>query len=185
MFGLVADAEQMAEGCVAAELPRRWNHVRAVAAKAVYVSRILLHDDADVLIASAWLHDVGYANGVVRTGLHSLDGGLWLLEHGVSSRIASLVAYHSCARFEAEERGLLPELTAQFVPESSAVADALWYSDMTTGPDGQDLTVRDRLSEIRERYGPEHAVTKFWSRAEPTLLAAVERTQDKLKKLPA
>jgi sirohydrochlorin ferrochelatase len=48
---------------------------------------------------------------------------------------------------------------------------------MTTGPDGQDLTVTERLAEIRERYGPDHIVTRFWRRAEPTLRRAVARAE--------
>lgn len=33
---------------------------------------------------------------------------------------------------------------------------------MTTGPDGQNLSVEDRLAEIRQRYGPDDLVTRFW-----------------------
>ncbi|MFG2049209.1 hypothetical protein ACGFIW_17495 [Micromonospora sp. NPDC048935] len=56
-------------------------------------------------------------------------------------------------------------------------SDALWYADMTTGPDGQDFTVMERLAEIRERYGPDDLVTRFWKKAEPALIEAVRRTQ--------
>jgi hypothetical protein len=99
------------------------------------------------------------------------------LQNGWSPRIAGLVAHHSCALFEAEERGLADVLASEFEQEHSATADALWYSDMTTGPDGQDFTVRERLAEVRSRYGPEHIVTRFWTRAEPALLAAIHRTE--------
>jgi hypothetical protein len=46
-----------------------------------------------------------------------------------------LVAHHSGATFEAEERGYAAELGA-FEQEHSPVMDALIYSDMTTGPAG-------------------------------------------------
>lgn len=91
-----------------------------------------------------------------------------------------MVAYHSCAVFEASERGLSEDLIRDFDDEQSSVTDALWYSDMTTGPDGQDLDGLARLSEVRERYGPDDVVTRFWARAEPVLMAAVQRAQDRI-----
>ena len=99
---------------------------------------------------------------------------------GADERIASLVAYHSYALLEAEERGLAETLAHEFSRESSATADALCYVDMTTGPDGQDLNVHDRLAEIRSRYGPDHLVTRFIVRAEPDIVGAVERTERRL-----
>jgi hypothetical protein len=78
---------------------------------------------------------------------------------------------------EAEERGLGAVLLDEFEPEESLTADLLWFCDMTTGPDGHDLSVGNRLTEIEERYGPEHVVTRFIGRARPELLAAVERAE--------
>lgn len=170
-------AKSTAERLLAQQLPRRWRHVQSVAAKANRVAETLYLSDRPVLVAAAWLHDVGYSPELVDSGLHALDGARWLRANGHDARIASLVAYHSCAIYEAEERGLADILQAEFLPEDSEVADALWYSDMTTGPDGQDLGVRERLTEIRQRYGPDHVVTRFWRRAEPTLLAAVARVE--------
>jgi hypothetical protein len=63
----------------------------------------------------------------------------------------------------------------------SAVRDALWYVDMTTGPDGQDMAVDERLAEIRQRYGPDHLVTRFWEKAEFPLMEAVQRTERRLR----
>ena len=180
MSEFVDRAAQLAESYLAEALPRRWQHVQAVAAKATWLAETMPKDDADTLIAAAWLHDVGYAPEIVETGLHALDGARRLLADEIPRRVAALVAYHSCAVFEASERGLSGHLVREFDDERSEVTDALWYADMTTGPDGQDLDVLDRLSEVRERYGPGHLVTRFWARAEPSLLAAVKRTQERL-----
>ncbi|WKU05624.1 hypothetical protein [Micromonospora sp. HUAS LYJ1] len=114
------------------------------------------------------------------TGLHSLDGGRWLRCERFDERVAALVAHHSCAWLEAEERGLGEVLAAEFPREETAVTDALCFSDMTTGPDGQDFEVLERLVEIRSRYGPGHVVTRFIGRAEPEMVAAVRRTQERL-----
>jgi hypothetical protein len=167
---------------LSAVLPRRWVHVQAVAAKADRVSRTV--PDPDVLVASAWLHDIGYAPDIAETGLHALDGARWLVRNGWDRRIAGLVAHHSCALYEAAERGLAHILAEEFPQEFTATADALWFSDMTVGPDGQDLSVSERLQEIRARYGPDDVVTRFWRHAEPALLDAVERTEARLARQP-
>ncbi|WP_112605414.1 HD domain-containing protein [Micromonospora noduli] len=183
MLGSGGWAAELAEQHLAQTLPRRWRHVQAVAAKAQGLGRSL-HLDADVLVAAAWLHDLGYAPDVVDTDFHSLDGARWLLRHGLDDRLASLVAHHSCASYEADERGLGDVLRSEFPQEDSPTADALWYADMTTGPDGQDLAVEERLAEIRQRYGPDDLVTRFWQKAEPTLMEAVRRTQGRMADQP-
>lgn len=176
----IADvAREIARNKLEASLPRRWSHVQAVAVKARTISEAVSPEDRDVLVASAWLHDVGYSPDLVDTGFHPLDGGRWLRRERFDDRIAGLVAHHSCAWLEAEERGLHDVLAAEFPREDSAVADALCFSDMTTGPDGQDFEVLERLAEIRSRYGPEHLVTRFIDRAEPEMVAAVQRTQNR------
>ncbi|MGA3563804.1 HD domain-containing protein [Melissospora conviva] len=173
-------AREIARRMLAVPLPRRWSHVQAVAAKSSTVLGAVDAEDRDLFVAAAWLHDVGYSPELVDTGFHSLDGGRWLRREGISERLAALVAHHSCAWLEAEERGLGPTLAAEFPREESAVADALCFADMTTGPDGQDFEVLGRLAEIRSRYGPGHLVTRFITRAEPEIVAAVRRTEGRL-----
>jgi hypothetical protein len=177
---LVDTAREVARRLLETPLPRRWSHVQAVAAKADRISGAVPAKDQKVLVASAWLHDVGYSPDLVDTGFHSLDGGRWLRRERFDERIAALVAHHSCAWLEAEERGLGEVLAAEFPREETPVTDALCFSDMTTGPDGQDFEVLERLAEIRSRYGPEHLVTRFICRAEPKMVAAVQRTQRRL-----
>ncbi|MBO4206386.1 HD domain-containing protein [Micromonospora echinofusca] len=165
-------------------LPRRWRHVQAVGRKAERVAAVLSEPDRDVLVASAWLHDVGYAPELAEVGFHPLDGARWLRAQGLPERVVCLVAHHTCAELEAQERGLAAELVAEFVREESATTDALWYCDATTGPDGQDFDVLDRLAEIRARYGPASLVTRFVDRAEPEIVAAVRRTEARLAGQP-
>lgn len=129
------------------------------------------------------MHDIGYAPGAVDTGFHPLDGARWLRSRNIDPRIAALVAHHSCAIFEARERGLADVLDSEFEREESLVADMLWYADMTTGPAGEPMTVPARLAEIRVRYGPDHLVTRFWAAAEPTLMAAADRVEARLVEL--
>src|SRR5690349_6053700 len=106
MNELASWAEHLAQALLQDSLPRRWAHVRAVAARARSLAPAL-GADADLLEAAAWLHDIGYAPGLVATGLHSLDGARYLRDVQLAdSMICRLVAHHSCAAIEAGERGL-------------------------------------------------------------------------------
>jgi HD domain len=165
-------AEAVAFRLLSEPMPRRWTHVGAVAGKAAMLSSLLPADQRPTLVAAAWLHDIGYAPGVASSGLHSLDGARWLAARGFDPAVVNLVAYHSCAVFEARERGLTLD---EFTFQPSLAADLLWVADMTTGPDGQDFSIEARLADIRTRYGPSHVVTRFWVEAEPTLREAVAR----------
>ena len=176
MSDLVAEAQAMARQRIEAPLPRRWSHIQAVAAKAESTAEVLDANDRPTLIAAAWLHDVGYAPDLALTGFHPLDGARWFARSGFDDRVTRLVANHSCALLEADERGLRDELASEFPAEVSVTADALIFCDMTTGPDGQTLDVVERLAEIRSRYGPDSLITRFIKRAEPEIRQAVERT---------
>lgn len=181
---LVPWARDLAERLLAEPLPRRWAHTQGVAAQARTLAPIL-GDDADLVEAAAWLHDIGYSPALVVTDFHPLDGGRYLrdTEHA-DERLSRLVAHHSCAVIEAEQRSIATELCQEFPPVPADLADALTYCDMTTGPDGSRLDARDRLAEIVSRYGEGHVVTAFINRARPSLLAAVGHTRDRLADQP-
>jgi len=177
----VIEPRFLAERELAAALPRRWRHVQEVAARAASIASAP-EVDGEPLTAAAWLHDIGYAPRLVETGFHPLDGARHLRRLGmVPERVVCLVAHHSAAVIEAEERGLADELVDEFAAEQTPTTDALWYVDMTTGPDGQHFQVAERLAEIRSRYGHGHVVTRFIDRAERQIVAAVERTQARLE----
>jgi predicted hydrolase (HD superfamily) len=179
-MALVPWASDLARSLLAEPLPRRWAHTQGVARQARTLVPIL-GDDADLLEAAAWLHDIGYSPNLVDTGFHPLDGARYLRDHHhADPRLCNLVAHHSCAIIEAEERGLADQLTTEFTPEGEVLAQALIYCDMTTGPDGKSISVEARLSEIRQRYGDEHEVGRFIHRAEPKLIKATNVTREQL-----
>jgi putative nucleotidyltransferase with HDIG domain len=169
-------AEELARKLLEVPLPRRWAHVQGVAAQARSLAPILGHD-AELLEAAAWLHDIGYSREVAETGFHPLDGARYLRDvHRADRVLCSLVGHHSCAVIEAEERGLAGELSREFPSADPVLTDALSYCDMTTTPGGGVVSVHDRLSEIRERYGPHSVVTRFTLKAESSLISSVSRT---------
>jgi hypothetical protein len=136
--------------------------------------------DCELLVGAALLHDIGYAPDLVGTSFHPLDGARYLRSAGGPDRLVNLVAHHSCARLEAELRGLSNEL-AEFEDERTVLRDALWWADMTTTPDGGVTTAVERVAEIQKRYGPDDLVSCFIRRAWDDLNAAVERTQGRLE----
>jgi hypothetical protein len=178
---LAAWAKAQAERLIA-PLGDRWLHVQAVAGEAGRVASVLPAEDGDLLVAAAFLHDVGYAPSLNRLGFHPVDGARFLHAHG-QERLAGLVAHHSGACFEAEERGLVEELAA-FPVADGPVMDALSFADMTTGPVGQAMTLDERIEEIRRRYPPDDPVHRAIVRARPLLQTAIDRTRHRLNRGP-
>ncbi|GAA4887666.1 HD domain-containing protein [Streptomonospora salina] len=133
----VGIAYVLVEELLRERLPRRWAHTQGVAACARKLAP-LVDDRAKALEAAAVLHDIGYAPPLVNTGFRPLDGARHLRTIGsVDDRVARLVANHSFALLEAEQRGLREALEAEFpVVDDEQLADALVYCDMTTTPDG-------------------------------------------------
>ncbi|MBK1783392.1 three-helix bundle dimerization domain-containing protein [Prauserella cavernicola] len=172
-------ARHTARDVLAAELPRRWAHTQGVAGRAEEVARALPHEEAEILVASAWLHDIGYVSALNVVGFHQLDGARFLAEHGAPERVCALVAHHAGAAAVADLVGLATEL-AEFADERTAARDALWYCDMTTTPDGGRVGFEDRLAEVRSRRGPDDPVVRALAVNGPEREAAVRRTRELL-----
>jgi hypothetical protein len=156
--------------------PRRWAHVRGVA-KCMENLAPYLDNDAEIGLAAAWLHDIGYAPHLQNSGFHPLDGSRHLQRLGFPDRVCVLVANHSWALIEADLRGLGDTLRNEFPQELSSTADALCYADLTTSPTGLEVQVEDRLAEVIQRYGVGSVVATFIETARPRMLAAVRRTE--------
>ncbi len=173
MQTIAAWAEGLARSLLAGALPRRWAHVQGVAARARSLAPAIGRD-AGLLEAAAWLHDIGYLPELAATGLHGLDGARYLRDvQDADPMLCRLVAHHSCAVIEAEERDLAHVLNREFAPPPRPLGDALTFCDMTTSPDGEQVHVHNRLAEIHDRYGTSHLVSRSIRRATPLILEAV------------
>lgn len=161
-------------------LGNRWLHVQGVVNRASWVGQTFDEGDRIVLLASAYLHDIGYAPSLRVTGFHPLDGALFIRSCGYE-RLASLIAHHFAARFEAHLRGC-DQLLQEFPREHSAVADALTYCDATTSPTGEQVSFKERAAEIRARYGEHDLVVQALRLAMPSLALTVGRIQQRLKR---
>src|SRR6266581_7332521 len=169
-----ARAESLARTLLADTLPRRWSHVQGVAARARTL-KPSLGADADLIEAAAWLHDIGYLSELAQTGLHGLDGARYLrdIQHA-EPLLCRLVAHHSCAVIEAEERGLAHVITRELAPPPRPRGASLTFCELTSSPGGEHVHVENRLAEIHDRYGSGHLVSRSIRRATPLILEAVD-----------
>lgn len=174
-------ASAMAGGLLA-PLGNRWLHSQGVAARAEQLAAAVPEPDQDMLVVAAWFHDLGYAPDLALLNFHQLDGARFLAAEGFPTRLCALVAHHSAATFEADERGLLDQLAA-WPLEDGPVADALWMADMTTSPTGELVDYPDRLAEILSRYASDSVVARAMSNARPTIEGAIRRTEQRIAAL--
>src|SRR3954465_3555784 len=158
-----------------APLGARWAHTQGVVVRAKAMELMAPPADRETLMAAAYLHDIGYADQLRDSGFHPLDGARWLRTCG-QERLAGLGAHPTGARFEAEVRGFAAEL-GEFPEERSMVSDLLAYCDLTTGPDGDEVTFAARLAEIQERYGAESDVARSIEGATSSLAEIVSRVE--------
>ena len=158
------ESEQLAKQLLGQAMDR-WAHVQLVART---LQRMDVGRLPDTSVSAAWLHDVGYARQLVHTGMHAIDGAAFLDRAGAPTEVVSLVAFHTGAEFEAEERGLVDALL-QFDRPPQDQLDMLILADLLSGPKGQPIAVGDRLDEIPRRYEPHHPVHRAVQRSRPYL----------------
>jgi putative nucleotidyltransferase with HDIG domain len=173
------DARETARKLLETELPRRWAHTQGVAGRARRLAR-MLGQEAELIEVAAWLHDIGYASSVASTGFHSLDGARYLRDIlEASDMLCRLVAHHTGAAIEAEERGM-PSISGEFAAPPPELLDALTYCDLTAGVDGTPTDVEDRLGEILTRYPVDHLVHRSITRSAPILKHAARKVEGRL-----
>lgn len=176
---LVSRSRRLAKGQLHRQLPERWLHTQGVATRAAEVAVTVPASDRSVLVAAAWLHDVGYSPPIRYTGFHPLDGALFLSAQGWDERLVALVAHHSGARFVPVERGFAALMT-EFVFEDSPTSDALTYADQTVGPNGRRMTVPYRIAEAIARHGPDSPNALARVDRVPYLLTVADRVEKRL-----
>ena len=158
-------------------LGRRWSHVVAVGRLADHLAAAGMLSDA--VAAAAWLHDLGYAEELIATGFHPLDGAAFLEEEGAPAEVVGLVAHHTGADTEAEERGL--ERLLDDMPAGDPVElDIVTLLDLVTAPDGSVTDPETRIDEILSRYPASSPVHRSVARSRGELLASAERARREL-----
>lgn len=157
----------------------RLRHSAAVAARSESLADAVPESRRPLLVAAAWLHDVGYAEALKDTGFHPVDGARFLRSLRWQPGVCDLVAHHSGSRFVAPLRGLADQL-AEFDWAQDPVSDALTVADQTIGPNGKPLSLDERMQEMLARHGPDSPNARAHPQRQAYFRAAAERVGRRL-----
>lgn len=157
-------------------------HLATVAARAEALSSTVPKPKVDALVASAWLHDIGYAPALRRTDFHPLDGALFLRREGWPKAVCDLVAHHSGSRFVARILGLDAQLN-EFEFVEDPLSDVLTVADNTTALDGSMVGLTERLQEKSLRHGPDSPAARANPERDDYIRAAAARVRHRLTDL--
>ena len=119
----------------------RLHHVLGVARKCYDLARISGNDEGFCrkMFLLGWLHDIGYEFSTQREGHSKLSAEI----------VALLLPGDEVSLDAIRSHGTCPE-------EPISLEKTLLVSaDMTTGPNGEDISVHERLLGIKERFGAE------------------------------
>ena len=164
-------------------LGNRWLHILCVVKLAEQIACILPPIEQDLLVSAAYLHDIGYAPSLKKTGFHPIDGARFIEGLG-EYRLATIIAHHSGARFTAAMLHMTQELS-HFPYKQSLLTRCLNFCDLHSGPSGQPFTLAQRRDDILARYGRNHIVSYSFLASLPSLKNDVSIVQRRLNRYPA
>lgn len=135
-------------------------------------------DKKDLLLISAYLHDIGYSEDIAKTGFHPYDGYQYLKDNFWSHNICQLVLRHSEASSLPHPEGIsLKDVYSGSLKEDLYLLyKILTVADMTSEFDGKVTTVESRYLGIMNRYGIESPITEHAGK----LLVLVNRWTEEL-----
>lgn len=106
------------------------------------------------LILAAIYHDIGYAETLIETGYHPIDGALVARRDGLDPEISDAVLHHSGAWALAQRSR--PDLMQYYGCDCrmmhTQLSRALTFCDTHSGPHGERFALTERLAEIRIRH---------------------------------
>lgn len=172
----VEQAQEIARDLVASMEPR-WSHLQAVGRLAEGLAA--QKGIPEHVVAAAWLHDIGYGERINIRGFHPLDGAVYLRTIDAPTEVVALVAWHTGASYEAEQRGLLGDLEKLPRPAAEDL-DALTMVDLAISPSGEPTLDLDRIAEILTRYEENDAVHQAVKASMPHLLRSSARAKARL-----
>ncbi|KHQ54737.1 HD domain-containing protein [Mameliella alba] len=130
----------------------RLAHIRQVMRVAQVVEA--RQDFGGRLVIAVAYHDIGYARAFAETGFHPVDGAILARADGCDAEVVDAVLHHSGAR------GLClrtrPDLAGHYGPAcrmmDTRLSRALTFCDNRSGPNGEALTLAERIADIRQRH---------------------------------
>jgi hypothetical protein len=144
---IIREAETLARRLLSDDSDRL-AHCRYAAELAALAVDALGLQDAESIVAAAWLHDIGHASGLARTGFHPLDGALHLASEGWPHATVLLVAHHSHAAVLAPYFGVESQMAVlDHVPGEAD--DILAFADVRSGPTGMGTMYDQEFDQTR------------------------------------
>lgn len=136
---------------------KRLNHTLGVVRKVKYFCKQLnlSKEISELLIQSAYLHDIGYADKCNIVNFHAVDGFNYLKNAGWGSSLCNTVLYHSYSKLLAEmSRTDLMYMydKNKTTSEEDFLIHVLTDADLQTSADGEDVTFDERVLGIKDRY---------------------------------
>jgi hypothetical protein len=146
----------------------RYTHILGVVErmKEVLAQIEMEEETKELLLQTAFLHDIGYSDKLNQYDYHPLDGAFFVQQCGFPKPVIAAVLFHSGA-YESVKK-TRPDLVsiyaynAQWLDETDQLfIDLITYCDLHTSPVGKKISVKERIDDIVTRYGAEHEVSRF------------------------
>lgn len=124
------------------------------------------------LIASAYLHDIGYSEELNKFNFHAYDGYKYLLDNEYDKSVLKVILHHTYSELlyyiQGEDRLVITETynkipLTSFTKEEDYIFKLLTLADMKSNYKGEKVTVADRISDIYDRYGEDSIISKHIS----------------------
>jgi putative nucleotidyltransferase with HDIG domain len=146
----------------------------------------LEQETKELLIQSAYLHDVGYSQQLNQYNFHPLDGAVFAQQAGFPKPVIAAVLFHSEAIETVEEsrNDLLPiySLNQKLLDEQDWLfIDLVTYCDVQTSPKGEKVSLDERVRDVVERYGENHPVSQMMIFCKPKYQNTIERVNKWIK----
>ena len=180
---LVRYAREAARELLATEAPASWTRSEKAATHADHAVTTLGRPRGEVMVAAAWLHGIGDAPAIQRTGFAPVDGAVRLLAEGWPTPVVSLVAHQAQSRlvapaYDATERLALFDRIQGWPSDILDYAIVLGAVD-AEAPDpetcvrlaGKQLPASLRMS-VRERAERERRLRRAVDRVNAAIIAA-------------
>lgn len=162
-YNTVEGAKELAH-ILLADNPDRLNHTLQVVTNCEVLSKLfsLTKEQNQLLLTSAYLHDVGYNRDFVISNFHPFDGYNYLKANDWDLDVCLLVLHHSeASTLYLISNSELYEYYEEKIPEHLlTIYKLLTIADMKSNSKGELVTFNKRLKDICERYGDSHPITK-------------------------
>jgi HD domain len=132
------------------------------------------------LIQAAYLHDIGYSPKLNKTNFHPFDGACFAFKAGFNKPVIAAVLFHSEAYETVKEKrsDLLPaySLNHDLLDEQDRLfTDLVTYCDVQTSPQGEKVSLDERVRDVVKRYGEHHPVSRMMIQCKPKYQDIINR----------